>query len=135
MSLYLDWITVDSHDPRRLAEFWSKALGYRIYEDEDEDDENEVSIVPDPPQGARITFYRVADAKTVKNRLHFDLRPPGDQAAEVARLKELGATEVDIGQGDDVTWTVLADPEGNEFCVLRTLTPDEEAKRKEAGWS
>ena len=60
----------------------------------------------------------------MKNRLHLDLRPD-DQAAEVARLEALGATRVDVGQGDDVTWVVLADPEGNEFCVLRALRPDE----------
>ena len=132
MALYLDWITIDCHDPRRLAEFWCAALGYRIYEDDA--DEDEVSIVPDPPQGTRILFGKSPDDKKVKNRLHFDLRGTGDQAAEVDRLKELGATEVDIGQ-KDVTWTVLADPEGNEFCVLRTLTPDEERQRAEAGWS
>ena len=132
MALYLDWVTVDCQDPRRLAEFWSAVLGYRIYEDDA--DEDEVSIVPDPPQGTRITFYKVPDVKKVKNRLHFDLRGTGDQAAEVARLKALGATEVDIGQGDE-TWTVLADPEGNEFCVLRTLTPDEIRQRAHAGWS
>ena len=61
--------------------------------------------------------------KTVKNRLHLDLAPgpDGDQAAEVARLKGLGAVPVDIGQGDDVSWVVLADPEGNELCVLTPL--------------
>ena len=62
----------------------------------------------------------------MKNRLHLDLRPE-DQAAEVARLEALGATRVDVGQGDDVTWVVLADPEGNEFCVLRAVRPDEVA--------
>jgi hypothetical protein len=62
----------------------------------------------------------VPDTKTVKNRVHLDLRPyPGDdQAAEVARLQALGATDIDVGQGDDVSWTCLAYPEGNEFDVL-----------------
>jgi len=64
-----------------------------------------------------ILFLEVPEAKTVKNRMHLDLRP-GDQQAEVSRLKALGASEVDIGQGD-VSWVVMADPEGNEFCVLR----------------
>ena len=58
--------------------------------------------------------------------MHIDLRPK-DQAAEVARLEALGAHRVDVGQGADVTWVVLADPDGNEFCVLRALRPDEEA--------
>ena len=71
-----------------------------------------------------LLFLRVPEPKTVKNRLHIDLRPD-DQAAEVARLERLGARRVDVGQGADVSWVVLADPEGNEFCVLRPLTPEE----------
>ncbi|HSR86118.1 MAG TPA: VOC family protein [Streptosporangiaceae bacterium] len=64
------------------------------------------------------------ETKTVKNRLHLDLRPK-DQAAEVARLQALGARRVDVGQGADVSWVVMADPDGNEFDVLRPLAPDE----------
>ena len=67
----------------------------------------------------------VPEAKSVKNRFHLDLRP-GDQAAEVARLVALGARRVDVGQGD-VSWVVLADPDGNEFCVLKPLNPESEA--------
>jgi len=69
--------------------------------------------------GPRLCFQRIDEAKTVKNRVHLDLRPyPGDdQEAEVARLRALGATDVDLGQGD-VAWKCLADPEGNEFDVL-----------------
>jgi Glyoxalase-like domain len=76
----------------------------------------EVDVAPD------ILFVKVPDSKTVKNRLHFDLRPL-DQEAQVDRLIELGASRVDIGQPDDVTWVVMADPEGNEFCVLAPLSP------------
>jgi hypothetical protein len=67
-----------------------------------------------------LVFVPVPEDKTVKNRLHLDLAPHSsdDRDAEIARLVECGATEVKIGQSDDVTWTVLADPEGNEFCVL-----------------
>lgn len=65
------------------------------------------------------------EGKQVKNRLHFDLRPDTDQAGEVARLEALGARRVDIGQGAEATWVVLADPDGNEFCVLRVLTAAE----------
>jgi hypothetical protein len=70
--------------------------------------------------GPYLEFVRTPDVKTVKNRVHLDLRPyPGDdQAAEVARLRALGATDIDVGQGDHVPWTCLADPEGNEFDVL-----------------
>ncbi len=67
-----------------------------------------------------LLFLRVPEGKPGKNRLHIDLRPD-DQAAEVARLTELGARRIDIGQRPDVTWVVMADPEGNEFCVLRAL--------------
>ena len=66
----------------------------------------------------------------MKNRLHFDLIPDSDQAAEVARLEAMGATRADIGQ-QDVTWVVMADPDGNEFCVLRAPTEKEWAERKE----
>jgi hypothetical protein len=65
-----------------------------------------------------IVFVTVPEAKTVKNRLHIDLNPDADRDAEIERLVGLGARKVDVGQGD-VAWTVLADPEGNEFCVLR----------------
>ena len=64
-----------------------------------------------------LSFVTVPEAKTVKNRLHIDLNPD-NQEAEVARLLGLGAKRVDVGQNDEVTWVVMADPEGNEFCVL-----------------
>jgi hypothetical protein len=78
----------------------------------------EDGVVPD------LGFNRVSEGKAAKNRLHLDLRPQ-DQAAEVARLEGLGARRPDVGQGADVTWVVMADPEGNEFCVLRTLAPEQ----------
>jgi hypothetical protein len=112
-------ICIDSVDPSRDAGFWEQALGWRRTHEEPEE------VVLEPPAGSPedgvspdILFLRVPEAKRVKNRLHIDLRPD-DQQAEVARLESLGATRVDIGQGDDVTWVVLADPAGNEFCVLR----------------
>ena len=77
----------------------------------------EDGIAPD------LIFLKVPEGKTVKNRLHLDLRP-ADQGAEVARLQALGARQVSIGQGD-VSWVVMADPDGNEFDVLQPLTPDE----------
>ena len=81
----------------------------------------EDSVVPD------LLFLQVPDEKQGYNRLHIDLRPAGpdgDQAAEVARLEALGATRADVGQGDDVSWVVMADPEGNELCVLAPYPPD-----------
>ena len=85
-------------------------------------------MVLEPPAGsaedgvaADLLFLRVPESKTLKNRLHIDLRPD-DQQAEVERLEALGAERVSVGQGDEATWVVLADPEGNEFCVLKALT-------------
>jgi hypothetical protein len=131
VSIRWQCICVDSTDPGRIASFWEQALGWRrTYDSADE-------VVLEPPAGSPedgvspdILFLRVPEEKSVKNRLHLDLRPD-DQAAEVARLEALGAVRVDVGQsraGDRVTWVVLADPDGNEFDVLRALTPDELAE-------
>ena len=76
-----------------------------------------MDIAPDDASFPGLEFVRVPVSKTSKNRLHIDLNP-SDQRAEVQRLLSLGATRIDIGQGDDVEWVVMADPEGNEFCVL-----------------
>jgi predicted enzyme related to lactoylglutathione lyase len=114
-------ITIDCIDPRRVAEFWAAALDWKITESDDVevviellDGSPEVGRIPD------ILFLKNPDKKQVKNRLHLDLRPL-DQDAEVARLEALGATRIEIGQSDyaETTWVVMADPEGNEFCVLR----------------
>ena len=113
-------MVVDAADPKRLAAFWTQALGWSIaYEEPDE-----IAIeAPDDPQDRvpAILFVRVAESKTQKNRLHFDL-DPDKQTTEVQRLVTLGATHVDVGQRD-VGWVVLADPEGNEFCVLQPRSP------------
>jgi hypothetical protein len=91
-------------------------------------------VVLEPPAGSPedgvapdLLFLRVPEDKAVKNRLHLDLRPE-DQATEVARLERLGARRVDVGQGDDVSWIVLADPDGNEFCVLKALSTTGDAE-------
>jgi predicted enzyme related to lactoylglutathione lyase len=120
MTLRIQAMTVDAHDPSALATFWGEVLGWkRTYE-------SDIEVVIEDPAGGRpdLLFLRVDDDKTVKNRLHLDLRPE-IQATEVARVEALGATRVDIGQGEDVTWVVLADPEGNEFCILRRLNEQE----------
>jgi predicted enzyme related to lactoylglutathione lyase len=126
MSLRIQCLTVDSHDPKRLATFWAEVLGWRItYEDADE-------VVVEPPEGGpecdvcpELSFFRVPEGKSVKNRLHLDLRPD-DKDAEVERAVALGATLADVGQAGDESWTVLADPEGNEFCILRPPSEDEQ---------
>lgn len=129
MSLRWQCICVDTPDPAGLARWWAELLRWRItYEDPEE-------IVLEPPAGSPddgvspdILFLKVDDPKVAKNRIHIDLRPD-DRDAEVARAETLGATRVDIGQGDDKTWVVLADPEGNEFCILRAFTPEEVAQQ------
>jgi predicted enzyme related to lactoylglutathione lyase len=105
-------VVVDAEDPARLARWWAEALGYLIVHEEP--DEVEIRQAPEALPG--LLFLSVPDAKKVKNRLHIDLRPD-DQEAEVERLVDMGARPADVGQGDQ-SWVVLADPEGNEFCVL-----------------
>jgi predicted enzyme related to lactoylglutathione lyase len=121
--LRIQALAVDARDPAALARFWEAALGWRITDADDEEvvveppaDSEEDGVVPD------LLFLRVPEGKEVKNRMHLDLRP-ANQSVEVARLEDLGARQVDVGQGDDVTWVVMADPEGNEFCVLRPHRP------------
>jgi Glyoxalase-like domain len=106
-------IVVDARDPAALARFWAAVLDHRIlFEGPDE-----VIVGSDEHAYPGLVFLSVPDGKTVKNRLHLDLAPH-DREAEVARVLDLGAVRADVGQGVDVPWTVLADPEGNEFCVL-----------------
>lgn len=124
MDIRIQCLCIDTGDPAKTASFWQSALGWRrTHESGDE-------VVLEPPAGSPedgvvpdLLFLRVPESKVVKNRLHLDLRP-GDQAAEVARLEALGARRVNIGQGE-VSWIVMADPDDNEFDVLRPLTPAE----------
>jgi Glyoxalase-like domain len=126
-------IVVDCHDTEAQAVFWAAVLGYRVVDSSDGD----VEIAPwddEPadlaeqirraPIAPTLVFEPVPEGKTVKNRLHIDVSPiDRTQEAEVERLIALGARHVDIGQGEQ-SWVVLADPEGNEFCVLRSLAVD-----------
>jgi catechol 2,3-dioxygenase-like lactoylglutathione lyase family enzyme len=115
MTSELYTITLDAADPHRLADFWTEMLGYKVVYDS----ADEVAIQEPDESGTTVLFIKVPDAKAGKNRMHFDLNPD-DQAAEVERALSLGARHADIGQerDPDVTWKVLADPEGNEFCIL-----------------
>ena len=112
MSLEWEQVIVHSVDPVALGQWWATALGWVVVHSSDE----EFEIRPEPDRLPGLDFVRLDESKTVKNRLHLDFRPD-DQDAEVARLEALGAKRVDIGQGDQ-SWVVMADPEGNEFCVL-----------------
>ncbi len=127
----LRWYTVvvDCHDVAAQGHWWAAALDWQIvYEADDElviipgwVDLATIDRIPWEQQGPGMVFVPVPEAKTVKNRLHIDLAPhtSQDRDAEIERLIALVSLRVDVGQGnDDATWTVLADPEGNEFCVL-----------------
>ncbi len=109
-------LAVDASDPALLAEFWCRVLGWEVREQED----GNISIGTAAGEAAwSMDLLQVPEAKTVKNRLHLDLRADGTGTdAELERLLALGARRVDVGQEPDVSWTVLADPEGNEFCLL-----------------
>jgi hypothetical protein len=115
MTLSVDALTVDCHDPKLLADFWCAALGYRL----DEIDEEGAVVKPADGPGWTMLFQSVPDEKRVKNRLHLDVRPSGSMASEVARLEQIGATAITRVDEGGSFWTVMFDPEGNEFCVLR----------------
>ncbi len=113
-------LVIDCHDHRRLGQFWSEVLGYRIGDSKDGPDHWYVQLEGPPGAGPSVLLIRVPDVKTVKNRVHIDVNPTDrEQNDEVERILALGATRKDVGQGEQ-TWVVLADPEGNEFCLLRT---------------
>jgi predicted enzyme related to lactoylglutathione lyase len=113
-------VVVDAADPARLARWWAEVLDYRIAFEE-----SDVVTIAAGGDAPSMTFVPVTEPKAGKNRVHIDLKPD-DQEAEVERLVNMGARRVDIGQGD-VPWVVLADPEGNEFCVLAARDQGEQA--------
>ncbi|MEU7009367.1 VOC family protein [Streptomyces sp. NPDC046332] len=108
-------MVIDCADPRAMARFWGEALDWTVHAVTDD----QATLRSAQGVGPYLEFLRTPDAKTVPDRIHLDLLPcPGDDgAAEVARVRALGATDLDLGQGD-VPWTCLVDPEGHEFCVL-----------------
>jgi catechol 2,3-dioxygenase-like lactoylglutathione lyase family enzyme len=112
VSLEWEQVIVDANDPAALGRWWTEALGWVVVDD----DPRWFEIRPAPDRMPGLLFVPVPEAKTTKNRLHLDFRPD-DRDAEVTRLVDLGATHVEVGQGEQ-GWVVLADPEGNEFCVL-----------------
>jgi predicted enzyme related to lactoylglutathione lyase len=122
VTVALHHIVIDARDLSTQARFWVQVLNWKILSER----EREIVIGTDETAPVGICFMPVTDSKTVKNRLHLDLTPgPDGRDAEVERILALGARRVDIGQTGTESWTVLADPEGNEFCILRpkkTLT-------------
>lgn len=120
MASRISEISVDCSDPDAAAAFWCAALDYRITDRDDTSVE-----IAGHSTAPTIIFFVSTDAKLHKNRVHLDICPVGtSQRDEVSRLVALGAKQVDIGQGD-VSWTVMEDPVGNEFCVMRTILPPE----------
>ena len=114
-------LCVDCTDTEKVGRFWSEVLGYEM---DGPDEDGDVVLTGPDGSGPEILFQPVPEKKSVKNRLHLDVTPTDrEQSEEVQRLLELGATRADVGQGDIVSWVVMADPEGNEFCVLAPADP------------
>jgi hypothetical protein len=111
--LIWEQVIIDCHDSVALGRWWAEALDWVVVEDA----KGEFEIRPAPDRLPGLLFGETDEPKTTKNRLHLDFRPV-DQDAEVERMLALGATRVDVGQTGDEPWVVLADPEGNEFCIL-----------------
>lgn len=130
MASKLTEVVIDCADPHALAQFWCAVLHYEVI---DEDDDGDIVIIGSPlvpggkerpgPVPPALTFARVPERKSVKNRMHLDVNPTDrDQADEVRRILDLGARHADVGQSE-ASWVVLVDPEDNEFCVLASRQP------------
>jgi hypothetical protein len=124
MTSYIAHTTIDCRNAYELSAWWKQVLGYVDVPDDPNEPGHQECMIIRPDGGHQLLFIEVPDTKSVKNRLHFDLRPAeGTRDEEAARLVLLGATEIDDQRdhyGPSVGWVVLADPEGNEFCVLRS---------------
>jgi catechol 2,3-dioxygenase-like lactoylglutathione lyase family enzyme len=121
---FISHTTVDCRNAYELSEWWKPVLGYTDIEGDPNEPGHEECMIRDPGTGHLVLFIEVPDEKQVKNRVHFDLRPrEGTRDEEVSRLLAHGATQVDDRRdqhGSGTGWVVLADPEGNEFCILRS---------------
>lgn len=123
MSVSLLTVVVDCQDPRSQAEFWARALAYKV----NQRNPDEFQVSEPGGTGGSLYFMKVPEPKVVKNRLHLDLVTSGSMETEVERLIEAGAQLVEVRQDpayfdNPDTWTVMRDPEGNEFCVTSTTT-------------
>jgi Glyoxalase-like domain len=121
---FISHTTIDCANAYELSEWWKPVLGYVDIDGDPNEPGHEECMIRDAETGHQVLFIEVPDVKSVKNRIHFDLRPrEGTSDEELARLLEHGATEVLDMRGHDgpgTGWVVLADPEGNEFCILRS---------------
>src|SRR4051812_62896 len=115
MTCRLIALSIDAHDPPGLARFWADILGWEMTEDSPG-----FVLLPNDDTGFQIDFFPTQAPKTVKNQMHFDLTSTSveDQQQKVAKALGLGARHIDVGQRADEGHIVLADPEGNEFCVI-----------------
>jgi catechol 2,3-dioxygenase-like lactoylglutathione lyase family enzyme len=124
MTAYVSHTTVDCADAYRLSEWWKQVLGYADIEGDPNEPGHEECMIRSAETGHQLLFVEVPDVKRVKNRVHFDLRPVDrTRDEEVAHLLSIGASQVSDQRevrGDGTGWVVLADPEGNEFCILRS---------------
>ena len=122
MTAVISHTTIDAADAYAQSVFWAKVLGYAQDPDDPNEPGHEECMIFSPDGRTRVLFIEVPDKKQVKNRMHFDLVPAeGTRDAEAARLVSIGATVVDdLRRPDGSGWVVLADPEGNEFCILRS---------------
>jgi catechol 2,3-dioxygenase-like lactoylglutathione lyase family enzyme len=132
MTSFISHTTLDCANAYELSEWWKPVLGYTDLEDDPNEPGHEECMIRDPQTGHLVLFIEVPDAKSGKNRMHFDLMPrEGTRDEELARLLAHGATEVadlrgQLGPGSG--WVVLADPEGNEFCILRSQAERDAAR-------
>ncbi|MGH2681546.1 MAG: VOC family protein [Actinomycetota bacterium] len=125
MASLVDTLTFDCHDPEVVARFWAAALGYEVQEVATEE-----AAIHDPAgRGWPLLFLVVPEGKAVKNRAHLDLSPPSTMREEVDRLTALGATPSRLVEEHGSFWTIMLDPEGNEFCVLRGPSDDPPRER------
>ncbi len=124
MTSYISHTTVDCRNAYELSEWWKPVLGYTDLPDDPNEPGHEECMISDPDSGHQLLFIETPDVKSVKNRLHFDLRPrERTRDEELEWLLAHGATQVADQRdhyGPGVGWFVLADPEGNEFCILRS---------------
>jgi len=129
MTSFISHTTIDCHNAYQLSEWWKPVLGYADLEGDPNEPGHEECMIRDPETGHQVLFIEVPDTKSGKNRIHFDLMPrEGTRDDELARLLAHGATVVhDLRDnwGPGTGWVVLGDPEGNEFCILRSQTERE----------
>ncbi len=127
MSSRIAVIAIDAVQPRPVADFWCAVIRWRVVQE----DSGVVSIADSDGSWPSIDVCAVPEGKAIKSRLHLDLRADGETTGEeVERLLALGARRADVGQNPDVSWVVLSDPEGNEFCLLSRFVQDAQSAPK-----